>query len=177
MKGQNQIASQTTHWRLTMRTTKKTVAAAALAAGVMMTGTVYAQQVDVRGPKGMKSSDATLQMRGDRNARAQVRAQNRALNQRGWRGHHAGWSHPFGWPGAAAGAGFAAGTVIGGAANTAGAIVGAPFGAYAYDRSGFYANAQLPHGYPEYDSGGNAIFFTGPNDMPCSLNLKQLNRC
>ena len=70
--------------------------------------------------------------------------------------------------------------MIGGAANTAGAIVGAPFGAYAYDRSGFHANAQVPYGpygaYPEYDSGGNAIFL-GPNDMPCSLNLKQLNRC
>jgi hypothetical protein len=34
-----------------MRTTKKTVAAAALAAGVMMTGSAYAQKADVSGSK------------------------------------------------------------------------------------------------------------------------------
>jgi hypothetical protein len=175
-----------------MRTTKKTVAAAALAAGVMMTGTAYAQQVDVTGPKGMKSSDATLQMRGDRNARAQVRAQNRALNQRGWRRHHAGWSHPFGWPGAAvAGAGYAAGTIAGAALGTAGNIVGAPFGynSYAYAPNGYGAFASTRYGFaPEYDSAGYQITPgtigidpTGPINgapaNPCSLNLAQLNRC
>jgi hypothetical protein len=155
----------------TMRNSKKTVAAAVLAAGVMMTGSAYAQQsTDIAGPKALKTSDSKMQVRANKQTRAQLRAQNR-----GW---HA--QHPFGWPGAAAaGAGFAAGTVIGGAAHTTGAVLGAPFGSYAYDRSGFYANAREPFGtYPEYDSDGNAIFLDGPHDgMPCSLNLKQLNRC
>jgi hypothetical protein len=185
-----------------MHTTKKTVAAAALAAGVMMTGTAYAQKVDVTGPKGVKSSDATLQMRGDRQARAQVRAQNRAWNNlraqnrawnnRGWHGQHAGWSHPFGWPGAAvAGAGYAAGTVAGAALGTAGNIVGAPFGynTYAYAPNGYGAFAASGYGYvPEYDSAGYQITpgtvgvdpvgpINGAPANPCSLNLAQLNRC
>jgi len=176
LKGLNQsgVRNDAT-WRKKMYKSNKTVVAAILAAG-LMTGTAYAQQGvnEVGEIKAMKASDST-QVRTKKQARVQARAQTHDWQARGWNGH------PFGWPGAAAaGAGYAAGTVIGGATNTAGAIVGAPFGAYAYDRSGFHANAPIPYGpygaYPEYDSGGNAIF-PGPNDMPCSLNLKQLNRC
>jgi hypothetical protein len=148
-----------------MRTTKKTVTAAALAAGVMMTGTAYAQSAssDIAGPKGLRTSDATLQMRGDRHARAHVRAQQRAWNNRGWHGRHAGWSHPFGWPGAAvAGAGYAAGSIVGGTLGAAGAVAGAPFDNYAYDRNAFNAYAGFGFVNPyfkrdclgDYDSAG-----------------------
>jgi hypothetical protein len=149
----------------------------------------------------MKSSDASLQMRGDRQARAHARAQQRAWNNRGWHGRHAGWQHPFGWPGAAvAGAGLAAGTVAGAAVGTAGNIVGAPFGynsyahgpgaygSYAYAPDGYGAFASTRYGYaPEYDSAGVAISpgaigvdpgpISGAPANPCSLNLAQLNRC
>jgi hypothetical protein len=176
MKGQNQIASQTTHWRLTMRTTKKTVAAAALAAGVMMTGAAYAQTAssDIAGPKGLRTSEATLQMRGDRHARAQergwnrdrhARAQERGWNNggwhaynRGWHGRHAGWQHPFGWPGAAAaGAGYAAGSIVGGTLGAAGAVVGAPFDgyeSYAYAGDGFAYHGNRRDCLGDYDSAG-----------------------
>jgi hypothetical protein len=150
-----------------MRTTKKTVAAAALAAGVMMTGTAYAQKAGVSGSKGLRASDTTLQMRGDRQARAQVRANNRAWHHnrawhdnRAWHrgGYHAGWQHPFGWPGAAvAGAGYAAGSIVGGTLGAAGAVVGAPFhgyDSYAYAGDGFAYNGNRRDCLGDYDSAG-----------------------
>jgi hypothetical protein len=133
-------------------------------------------------------------MRGDRQTRVHVRAQQRAWNNGQWHAPHAGWSHPFGWPGAAvAGAGYVAGTVAGAALGTGGNIVGAPFGynSYAYAPNGvngFGAYVSSGYGFaPEYDSAGVAISpgaigvdpgpISGAPANPCSLNLAQLNRC
>lgn len=148
-----------------MHKSKKTVVAAILAAG-LMTGTAYAQQT-VTGQKGMKASQATPQMRSDRQARAQVRTNNRAWHHnrawhdnRAWHrgGYHAGWQHPFGWPGAAAaGAGYAAGSILGGTLGAAGAVVGAPFGAYdsyAYAGDGFGYHGGRRDCLGDYDSAG-----------------------
>jgi hypothetical protein len=108
-----------------MLKSKKTVAVAAIAAAVMFSGSAYAA--------GVHKSDRTHV------SKKQAHAQQ---------------VNPFGWPGAAvAGAGHAAGSIVGGTLGATGAFVGAPFNSYAYQRNGYDAFASGRYGaYPEYNS-------------------------
>jgi hypothetical protein len=156
-----------------MHNIKKTAVALAIVLAGATSLSAETLRSNLAGVRAAGSSDMTdISARGSRKAVRAHRDQRQAWH-----------------PGAAAG--FAAGTVVGGAAGLAFAPFGHdPYGSYAQSPQ-FTYGSRIVDGYPGYpvgyDSGGNAIFaselghhpgpFSGAPANPCSLNLRELERC